>query len=106
MKIFEAIVLNFKINGIYWPQKYKKHPFNLKNLTILFISGLYALLAVLFLLIDAKTFTEYADSFYLIATTIFCPVIFNAIVLKTPEVFDLINSFEEIIQKRKFYCKF
>lgn len=105
MKIFQAIILNISNVGIIWPQKHKKHPFNAKNLTILFNLGLYSVLAVLFLLLEAETFSEYADSFYLIVTNIFCAVLFATTIWKTPKIFELITSFETIIQKRGSNCR-
>lgn len=71
MKIFQEIILNFSSAVIYWPQK---HLFNFKNIAILFtlVVGLY--LSALFFLFEAKTFDEYADSFYATVTTIYCSV--------------------------------
>lgn len=101
MKIFKEIILNFSIEGIYWPQKYQKHPFNIKNFAILFSLGLYSSLTMLALLLEVETLSEYADAFFATVTTIHCSVMFAVLVWKTPKIFDLINSFETIIQNRE-----
>lgn len=101
MKIFQTFIINLRTAGIYWPQKYQTHPFNGKNIAILFNLGLFIVLAMVFILLEAETFSEYADSFYLIATTIFCEVMFVVTIWKTPKFFQLINDFETLIQKRE-----
>lgn len=103
MKIFQSIISNLNSEGIAWPQK---HPFNVKNITILVNLSLATILATLFLLLEAETFSDYGDSFYVIASTIVSSVIFAVIVWKTQEIFKLINSFETIIQEREFDCSF
>lgn len=101
MKIFQALILIFRTEGIFWPQKYKNHPFNIKNMSIIFTLGIYTILSALFLLLEAKTFSEYGDSFYSTVTTLFCLVIFSLVVWKSAKIFDLIDGLEAIILKRE-----
>lgn len=101
MKIFETVIIIFQSRGVIWPQKYQKNPFNVKNLLILFILVVYSILTLLYFLLEARTFTEYANSFFTTLTTFFCSMIFAIVISKTPRIFKLIDNLKAIVHKRK-----
>lgn len=88
--------------GISEPQLFQNHPFNANNLLTIFFLGIYFICALIHLLFFAKTFNEYTESFYTVATTLMCFINLTSLVLKTAQVFDLIKKFEALIEKRNY----
>ncbi|XP_055306350.1 odorant receptor 94a-like [Sitodiplosis mosellana] len=99
MKIFDLIRHHFEFVGISTTQT-TKHPFNVRNVAILVTFAQFFISSMAFLLFEAKTIREFADSFYAAATTfgvsnVFIPNIFNM-----ANIFQLIDDSDAIIQKR------
>lgn len=67
----------------------------------LFTSVLFLLASVLFFLLEAKTFREYADSFYMSTTLLSGFPNIVMIILRVEKLFKMFNTFETAILKRK-----
>lgn len=101
MKIFQLIQKTFEASGIRRAQAHKKHPFNKKNSTIYLFLIQFTISVHLFLIFQAETFREYADSFFMCMSTIFVFVCFMVTLWKQKNIFDLIDDFEDIIERRR-----
>lgn len=60
------------------------------------------ILLILFLYLEAKTLEEYEETFYPLATLVTCGSIFLVFIWNKTEIFRVIDSFNEIIESRKF----
>ncbi|XP_031618676.1 odorant receptor Or2-like [Contarinia nasturtii] len=72
--------------------------FNIRNLTNIFFIATFIIQSTAFLLIDAKTFTEYANSGYISVTSVL--LFLTSITGKSEKIFPLFEGFENAIQKR------
>lgn len=100
MIIFKAIKSYFAMAGIILTQKTCKHLLNIRNVVVAIGFGIAGIMCAKFHFYDAKTFEEYANSFYLMSTgglTVFC---FKILMWKRPELFEFIESIEHLIDTR------
>lgn len=82
------------------PHSFHLKGFNLKNSTIIILSGFYVI-SLAKLLDEVSTFEEYMSIIYIVLSSfvlIFCYII---IVWTTPELFELAGGFEKIITNRE-----
>lgn len=103
MKFIGAAQQIFAIVGFSSYQSTQKYPFNLKNLSILFVLFVSNISATLFLFCEASTFVDYIISIYEISTLVFGIVSFTILVLKMNDMFEFFDDFELVTQERK--CK-
>ena len=101
MKLFQISQKCFRNMGIDSHQLSKNHPFNLKNVLASFIFCSDVVLANVFLLHEAHTFYEYADSVYSSSTVESSCVIFMIIFWKMPKFFEFIKKFENLVENSK-----
>lgn len=101
MKLFRAIRRFHVMGGIYPPHPNQIHPFNLKNLRILFglvfacfgVSGYFLFLA--------QTMFDYTISFYASVTTLFFISVFSINIWKTVKIYELLDLGERLMEKSK-----
>lgn len=103
MNLFQSIRFPFKILGIYELNRSEKHQFNLQNCVVLFFLSQYAVTTALFFAIEAKTFSEYANTFYSILTMIFLVFTCAEFIAKATLIFSLIHDFEDAIGERELH---
>lgn len=75
---------------------------------ILLILIQFALAAIAFLLFEAGNFREYAESFYIFATSSLKMCTFSVTMRKKARIFKLIDDYENIIENRElswFNCE-
>lgn len=105
MKIFQSIQNYFNESGIYHLQAFSSNPskfkVSLKSAVILFTLASYTILSAMFLLVDKSSFGEYCESIYMTDTTLVSLIVFMEFVRNSTKIFELINNFENTIQKRK-----
>lgn len=97
MELFHVMRKIYKMMGILSPSQ--NYPINLKNLIILSPTILFCVSSMVFLLFRAKTIEEYADSVYFTASAIIAICMFSETVWKNSMTFDLVEKFENIVQK-------
>lgn len=98
MKILQPIRNDFEVVGVV---PYQKCPFNSKNLRTFFALSIGALLNGVYLLLEAETFKEYADSFCSMSIMIVATMLFSIMIWKTPSLYHLLNTLEENVTKRE-----
>lgn len=101
MKIFQSIRHHFEFVGISQAQSLRKHPFNLRNLAILLIYLQFLITSTAYVLFEAKTIREFADSFYAASTTAGVSNVFTWNMVNMANIFQLIDNSAMIIEKRK-----
>lgn len=76
-------------------------PRNYLLITIFWIgTWYYSLPALLFFIYEAKTFTEYSDSFYFVVDGFLFVAIWPIFLCFKPKFIELIDDFEQLIQTR------
>lgn len=105
MKTFQSSRCLFEILSVYPPSVAPKHWLIVKNLMI-FLSLIHNTISLTgFLLFEANSSTEFADSFYTVATSMLLFFTLLEIVRRKKEVFQLLDNFESIIRKRNINLK-
>lgn len=101
MKIFQSLQINYALVGIIPPHQNRKHRiFNRKNTIALLMYFQIFAQCCAFLLVEAKTFNEYAESFCLTTAMLTAGSNFAIIVWKSKKAFQLIKNYENLIGKR------
>lgn len=101
MKFFQSIRKVFASVGIYKPQPLQKNPISVRSALRLLCLALFSSLTFAFFVYEAKTLLEFAESFYIFATSTFLFSILSTYILKTPKIFELLDSMEIEIEERK-----
>lgn len=100
MKYFQDMRKPFDILNIYPNTLGQVHGLNMKNYFFLIVSGSSFTWSVIFMVFQAKTVTEFAESFYVFSIGLFVFVIFAIFFAKKKDIFNLIDEYEWTIQKR------
>lgn len=97
---FKNVCKNF---GLHETQPFEKnqHWLNVKAFVVLFFTGQFVLSSMAYLVIEANTFREYANSFYLSTSFTATFIIGILFIWKAEQIFNVITNFEIAIQKRK-----
>lgn len=102
MKLFATVRVYFGIMGIRSSsQQPRKYSFNSVSLAILATLVYFSVATTAFILYDAESFKQFADSFYSTATAIATTLNFIAIICNSSIFFELIESFENAIETSK-----
>lgn len=99
MKIFVTLLESFDIAGIRSLLPNQEHSLNLRNFVYFFNLLQGSTLSALYFLLEADTMSEYADSFYVVATSLLLFVIYTTLVRNTVNIYSLIGAFEKTIGK-------
>lgn len=102
MKLFQTSQKYFENYGIDFHQMGKRHLFNIKNVMASTVFCLDFISASAFLMCEAQTFNEYADSVYSLSCVINSFVIYVVIFLKMRKFFKFIKKIEKLVESRKF----
>lgn len=97
MKIFESLQNTMSTIGVRRNEAGQKHSFNWKNILILIMYIHYMIQAPP----AVETFNEYADMSYAMLTVSLVLINLLIFILKTTELFKMINNFEISIEQRK-----
>lgn len=100
MKILESIQNYFEVIGIV-PSL--DHRLNEKNVTILLLFGMFTVATNIFFVYEAENFREATNSFYAACSATLTTFSFAAIIGKTNQIFDFIESFRNIITKSMYW---
>lgn len=100
MKTFQSTRKFFDILGVCSRSEKLSNLSHIKKCVIFLLFTQYSITLTSFLLFEANTFNEYADSFYAVATSSLLFFTLTEIVRKKTQIFHLIDNYERIIQKR------
>lgn len=102
MIIFQSIQKYFSILGINSSALRKNQVFNIRNVLTVFLFGVLSVSTTEFLVFEATSFREYADSFYSACTISLVGANFAVLMWKTAKVFTFIEELQNIIQERRW----
>lgn len=102
MKLFEMHEKYFAIVGIDSYQATRKIPINGKNSATLLILISALMSTNAFIWFEADTFPEYAESFYVAATSIICFGNFVILFTRMSKFFEFIENLEHLVQTSKW----
>lgn len=102
IKIFQCVQKNFATAGVGPVLSLQPYPLNLKIKFGFLLGIFYIICDLVFLFVEAKTFTEYMQSIYMG----FCPTlsIFGLVVIisKAKKLFQVINDCENLVNASKY----
>lgn len=101
MIFFQLIRKILRILGIKKSNFSDKNMWNWRKLFGLFLIGFFDIFAWAFFLIDANTFTEYADSFYTSSNFLFAFFLYASFSYNAEKMFNLISDFDNAAKKRQ-----
>lgn len=99
MKIFQTVEENFSSLGISAYQSQQRHPFNAKNVLVLWILCTTLYSDVMYLIREANDFKDYTISIFSACTMTVSILIFTTILAKMRQIFYYQKHIEEIINK-------
>lgn len=103
MKIFQSIKISIDILGIYRPQLLQPfHRFNLKNSFLLAFFFLFSIAISIHIIYEAETFDERSEASMGGCVAFAVLGLFILALWKTHKFFQLIDNFENTIQKREW----
>lgn len=103
MKYFDSIKKSFAKVDIYDHQAFNQRSFNPFNLTIFVILTVNIFLSAISLVLEAETFGDYSESFYVTATLTIVFVFDEEFTRNFYNINELIANFEKTIQKRTYF---
>lgn len=101
VKLFQLVQKIYKMMGICPPQPDQKHSFNSRILVVLFIVSQFLFSSVAFLLFQASSIQNRADSFYFSLSIANCGVYIIVSHWKIPKILNLIENFEKFVEQSK-----
>lgn len=105
MQIFTRVRGHFAFNGLSLSETDETKILNWRNVVILYILFEYMALAIKYLCTEAESLTEYADSFQVTATTTVNFLIFGFMVMQIPEMYELMDTLEQMIEQSESFRK-
>lgn len=99
MEIFQPIRNRLAVIGL---ELYQKTPFNLKNMTTLFMLIMGSIFCGSHLFFVANNFKEYADSFCASSSIIVSAIIHTILLWKIRPLYRCLNDLEKSVTKREF----
>lgn len=79
----------------------QKIPFNRRSVEVLLIYSLFIISSTAFLAFDANSFREYTEAFFPWMSVSFTFIGLSVNILMTNDIFRLVNSCEEIVERGK-----
>ena len=106
MQLFQCVRTACQRMGIFLYHPNQNQTFNLKIVLTVLPILFFIISSMAFLLFEAQTMQDYQDSFIASSSTIMASLNFAIIVFwKVPKMLEMIESFEKIIEKSKFFSK-
>lgn len=100
MKLFVSLKLTYAKWGIRPIETGSKHSFNFTNCLALLLVIQFCMTATIYLIRNANSVPEYADSFYTFSTSGLNVLNILLIVLKSANIHQLIENIEKVIEQR------
>lgn len=102
MELFRYVRKCYQTLGVYPVQSNQNSRFNLRNLFILMCILQMFTSSLAYFLFEAKLIGEFADSFFMVSSTLNCAFYFLISIFKISNILTLIGEFEQFIEKSKF----
>lgn len=103
MKIMEVICSYLTHVGMTPLQSIKGHPFNMRNLAVLFTLSMFIAFITMYLIHDATSLIDYTDAISLVITVIAAVPNFISINWKMAEILRFADNLEHIVNTSKCY---
>lgn len=97
----EALALPLSYMGIYRSDSLNDQPISLRTYVVFAILGTYLILSLAFFVFESTVFQSYADCFWITATSMLETFIGVTLIVKRKMIFQLIDSFDSVIENRK-----
>lgn len=97
MEIIRVIYKYWIRMGLTPQQSIRNHPFNIRNSAILFIYGIQLTFNTMYLIHDAATLDEYADSIDLISMSTLGVSLFSYATWKMAEIYQFTENLEDLV---------
>lgn len=101
MKIFETALNNFAFLGLEWDENSKKYSCTKKLHIFQFSFVLVFISNILFLIYDAKTFSDYTFELMLCSTAIMCGIICLSISSNVDTFSNLMENCQDMVEESK-----
>lgn len=101
MKFFALIQYYFAFIGIDAYHAKQKQLLNKRSVTALTVIGLSIISKMIFLICKAQSLLEYTESLYVVSTVIGIALVFIIVLCEMPEIFEVMNDYELIVNERK-----
>lgn len=102
MQIFQVMQKSFAILGVGEEQSLQKHVINVRNMTSLFMLCTAAILNLLHLYYEAKTFKDYATGIYSGSSLIVSVILFVIIIKDMRRMVKFLKNIEKMVNQSKF----
>lgn len=103
IKLFQSVQKFNQMTGIYPSQPNQNYSFNWRSVAILLLFTLTFISSIAFIVIEAESIPEYAQSFYICITELCIAMDFIAMCCKMRNVLQLIETYEEFIEKSRVF---
>lgn len=102
-KLFRSVQKCYQTLGVYpfQPENVRTCVLNRKILLAMFLYVQQCIAAVTFFLIEANSVLDYAVSFYTYISMLFCVYYFIILIRKMPQIIELIEKFQQFMEKSK-----
>lgn len=104
MKLFRTIQVYFALMGIKSSHQGQKYSYNLVNFVILATLIHFSCATTAFILCDAESFKQIANSFYAASASLSATLNLIVSMCNSSKFFELIESYETTIQSSKIKC--
>lgn len=100
MKFFQVFRKQMHILGIMHPNQLQQKSIDWRNKIPIISMCQFSILGVVYFLFEANDFKKYSDSFYIASTALLYTIMFSLFTRKTTELYELIDEFEKVTEKR------
>lgn len=105
IKLFQFLQKSYKTLGICPSQDHEGLAFNTRNVIFLFCYAQMFLSVLAFFIFKADTMLEYGNSFFMFETQFYIAMDFLVLMWRITNILELIEEFEEFIEKSKKIVK-
>lgn len=103
MKVLQSVRNSLIFLGVYQPQVFENSlRLNVRIVFVVVAYGLFGIGTTMFFFVEAETLLDYSDSLFAFSGVDIGFFMLTIILIKVVEIFKLIESFEDIIQRREF----
>lgn len=100
-KLFVTIGEEYRLLGVTAYEPNRKWPTFLKRSFFILSMGVYCVVSIIFVVIEAKSVQELGDCFYIIATLLACGSIYVQLIWLTPMIEAVTEKFSAFFRESK-----
>lgn len=102
MQVFALIKKSFETVDIKPYKTNQKSPLNVKNSLCLSVIIINFCLSLIYVSIEANSFGEYVNSWFIVSSEVIEIINFINIIWKTPKLYEFFDNLEDTIAKSKY----